>query len=121
MTMWTALAKIAKEQGPDGRQRPRFRASGLVVDHGVVTDFSASGLRISFTKAPKYCEGDSVELTLQSERGSRTCLAEVVWIAKTGRRSADIGFRFPSEQVAEEMQLFKAAFDPLAGGDWSNR
>lgn len=121
MTMWTALAKIASEHRPDGRQRPRFRANDMVVEHGIVKDFSATGLRINYTRAPRYKVGQEVELTLLNRQGERRCPAVVVWIKKTGWRSAEVGFRFANETVAAEMQLFKAAFNPLDDGEWSNR
>jgi len=93
----------------------------MVVDHGVVKDFSSSGLRIEFSRCPRYEIGQQVELTLQNFQGHRRCVAEVVWIEKTGWRSRAVGFRFPNEEIAEQMQLFKAAFNPLDDGEWSNR
>lgn len=122
MAMWNALANIAASHGGfEGREKPRFRANEMLVDHGVVKDFSATGLRIKFSRCPRYKVGQEVELTLQNYQGERHCFAKVVWIKKTGWRSKDIGFRFANADVAEEMQLFKAAFDPLGDGKWSNQ
>lgn len=122
MAMWNALAKIAASHGGfDGREKPRFRANEMLVDHGVVKDFSATGLRIEFSRCPRYTIGQRIELTLQNYQGERRCEAEVVWIKKTGWRSREIGFRFPDPEVAQQMQLFKAAFDPLGDGKWSNQ
>lgn len=122
MNSWTALAKLAAgPAGPEARKHPRFRANTMVCDQGEVLDFSATGLRIGFRKAPKVGENDSVDLTLQSPHGEHQCRARVVWIKKTGWRSAEIGFRFTDEQTAQQMRLFRAAWDPLADGTWSNR
>lgn len=119
MNSWTALAKLAAQQGgPEGRRHPRFRANTMLVDHGEVLDFSATGLRIRFKKAPKYEVGQTADLTLQSPQGERRCSAEVVWINQIGRKSAEVGFRFPDDATAREMQLFKAAWDPLGDSDW---
>lgn len=120
-TMWTALAKIAQESGPEARQRPRFKANQMVVDHGAVLDFSATGLRIMFHRRVRFEVGQIAELTLQNPQGERRCCAEVMWIRKESRKMTEVGFRFIDAQTAEQMQLFKAAFDPLGDGEWSNR
>lgn len=122
MNSWTALAKLAAgPTGPESRRHPRFRANTMVCDHGEVLDFSATGLRIGFRKGCKYEVGQFAELELQSPRGEHHCRAEVVWVKKTGRRAAEVGFRFPDEETAKKMQLFRSAWDPLADGNWTNR
>lgn len=120
--MWTALAKIAADpKGPEAREKPRFRANDMVVDHGKVTDFSATGLRILFKRRPRYKVGKVVELTLQNPQGERRCMAKVVWIRKDRKKGTEVGFHFPDQDTAEQMQLFKAAFNPLSDGKWSNQ
>ena len=93
----------------------------MLVDHGEVVDFSATGLRIRFRKAPKYSVGQVVELCLMNPQGERRCLAEVMRIQKIDRKNTEIGFRFPDEETARQIQLFRAAYDPLADGDWTTR
>ncbi len=121
MTSWTALAKLAQDTGPEARKHPRFRANNMLVDQGEVLDFSATGLRIRFRKAPKYAVGQLVDLRLMNDQGERRCLAQVVRIRKVDRKNIEVGFRFPDEATAREIQLFRAAYDPLADGEWSIR
>lgn len=123
MTSWTALAKLAAgPSGPESRQHPRFRANAVVCDHGEVLDFSATGLRIRFrTKSFHHEPGQSMEITLRSQRGEHRFMAVLVWVRKEGRKSHEVGLRFPDEQTARRAQLFRTAWDPLADGEWSNR
>lgn len=122
MTSWTALAKLAAgPSGPESRRHPRFRANAMGCDRGTVLDFSATGIRIDFDRSPRFQPGQTVELTLNSANGQMLCPVEVVWVKKTGWRSAEVGFRFASEETASQLRLFQAAYDPLAGGEWSNR
>lgn len=122
MTSWTALAKLAAgPSGPEARRHPRFRANTMVCDRGRVLDFSATGLRIDFPKGTRYEVGQTAELCLQHPKGEHHCQAEVVWIKKTGRRSAEVGFRFADEESRKRATLFRSAYDPLADGEWSNR
>lgn len=121
MNSWTALAKLAAQSGPEARKHPRFRGNTMVVDHGEVLDFSATGLRIRFKKSPRYEVGVTTELCLQCPRGEQRCQATVVWIKKLGWRGAEVGFRFANDEAAQQMNLFRAAWDPLSDGQWSNR
>ncbi len=122
MNSWTALAKLAAGSStPESRKHPRFRANAMVCDQGEVLDFSATGLRIRFRKAPRYAEGQLVDLTLMTPRGEHDCQAEVVWMKKEGRKSFEVGFRFPDPETAQRIQLFRAAWDPTSDGEWSNR
>lgn len=92
-----------------------------MVDHGEVLDFSATGLRIRFKKAPRYEVGVTTELCLQCPHGVQHCQAIVVRIKKLGWRGAEVGFRFATDESATKMNLFRAAWDPLSDGQWSNR
>lgn len=122
MTSWTALAKLAAgPSGPESRRHPRFRANSMGCDRGTVLDFSATGIRIDFSRCPRFEQGHAVELTLNSAKGQLLCPVEVVWVKKTGWRSAEVGFRFADEETASQLRLFQAAYDPLADSEWSNR
>jgi hypothetical protein len=122
MNSWTALAKLAAgPSGPESRKHPRFRANSMVCDHGEVLDFSATGLRIRFRKAPKYAQGELADLSLSSPHGEHHCQAVVVWIKKESRKSYEVGFQFPDAETAKRMQLFRAAWDPTGDGEWTNR
>jgi Tfp pilus assembly protein PilZ len=89
-------------------------------DRGSVLDFSATGIRINFPRCPRFKAGQVVELTLNSDSGQLLCPAEVVWVKKTGWRSAQVGFRFSNEETASQLRLFQAAYDPLGDREWSN-
>lgn len=122
MTSWTALAKLAAgPSGPESRTHPRFRANAMACERGTVLDFSATGIRIDFCRATRYRPGQLVDLTLNSANGALRCPVEVVWVKKTGWRSAEVGFRFPDPETARQLRLFQAAYDPLADSEWSNR
>lgn len=122
MTSWTAIAKLAQgPKGPESRRHPRFRANTMVIEQGEILDFSATGLRIRFKKAPRYQIGQFADLTLLSPKGEHRCRAEVMWVKPCGRKAAEIGFKFPDEATVHQMQLFRCAWDPLADGEWSNR
>lgn len=123
MNSWTALAKLAAgSSGPESRKHPRFRANTLVCENGEVLDLSATGLRIRFrVKSFDHQPGQSIEITLLSQRGEHRFPATVVWVKKDGRKHFEVGFQFPDAETAKNAQLFRAAWDPVADGEWTNR
>ncbi len=123
MNSWTALAKIAAgPTGPESRKHPRFRANTLACDQGEVLDLSATGLRIRFrVKSFDHPPGQTVQLTLLSQRGEHCLPVTVVWVKKDGRKHFEVGFQFPDAETAKSAQLFRAAWDPIADGEWTNR
>lgn len=121
MSQWTAFAKLQKEaedpRGPDARQHPRFVASSCNCEKGIVSDFSATGLRITYRKCQKFAVGDMANLELYSPKGKHTCVAEVMWIDRKSRKCIEVGFKFTSPNSAKQMRLFEVGFDPLSKGE----
>lgn len=115
MNQWTALAKLEKERGkPEDRKHPRFVAHSFNCPKGVVTDFSASGLRISYKKDMKFQVGHLVDLELYSMKGMHQCEAQVMWTQKVSRKQFDVGFRFTDPNSSKQMKLFECGYDPLS-------
>ncbi len=121
MSQWTAFAKLQKEaeepRGPEARRHPRFVASSCNCEKGAVSDFSATGLRITYSKCQKFEVGDMVDLELYSLKGKHTCVAEVMWISKKSRKQFEVGFKFADPDSAKQMRLFEVGFDPLNQGE----
>ena len=115
MNQWTALAKLEEERGkPEDRKHPRFVAHSFNCSKGVVTDFSASGLRISYRKDMKFKEGQLVDLELYSMKGMHQCEAQVMWARRISRKQFDVGFRFTDPNSHKKMKLFECGYDPLS-------
>lgn len=123
MNSWNALAKLAAgPSGPESRRHPRFRANSLVCERGEVLDLSATGLRIRFrVKSFEHHPGESMEIALLSSRGEHRFSATVVRVKKIGRKNFEVGFQFPDAETAKSAQLFRAAWDPIADGEWTTR
>jgi len=121
MSRWTAIAKIIEESDKhEARAFPRFIARHMTCDGaGAVQDFSASGVRVQYTKRPKYEIGDTIELSISSHVGVHQGDAEVMRIQKLGFRNYEVGFRFTDPEAAKKMQLFKCGYDALDDGYWS--
>lgn len=119
MNGWSALAKLTQETGPEARKTPRFRANEILVEKGEVLDYSATGLRIRFFKHPRFRVGDSIELELMCPNGSKACRGTVVWLNPLGRKACEAGIRL--DEGGSGPSLFRAAWDPLGDGQWSNR
>ncbi len=121
MSRWTAIAKMIDESGkPEARQKPRFIARQMKCNGcGTVKDFSASGLRVQYSKRPAWELGAHVELTLESEAGVHRALASVKRLQKIGFRKYEVGFAFSDPEAAKKMQLFKCGYDALDDGHWS--
>ena len=117
MNQCTALAKLQYESGKqEDRLHPRFVAHELNCRKGIVSDFSATGLRISYRKDMKFAQGDLVHLELCSPRGILRCQGEVMWTNRASRRQYDVGFRFTDPQAHKTLKLFNCVFDPLSEG-----
>lgn len=115
MNQWTALAKLEQERGkPEDRKHPRFVAHSFNCSKGVVTDFSSSGLRISYKKDMKFQVGQLVDLELYSLKGMHQCEAQVMWTTKVSRKQHDVGFRFTDPNSSKQMKLFECGYDPLS-------
>lgn len=125
MTMgnkWTALAHLLQEQNKnEHRQKPRFVAWEVACERGRVVDFSATGLRIRYSRCPKLKVGELMDLDLFSNLGQHNCTAEVMWTEKKGFRNYEVGYRFIDPEAAKQMQLFRLGYDPLNDGQWSIR
>lgn len=121
MSRWTALAKMIDESGkPEARVKPRFIARQMRCNGcGLVMDFSASGIRVQYTKRPSWEIGSHVELTLESEAGVHRALASVKRLQKLGFRKYEVGFEFADPEAAKKMQLFKCGYSALDDGAWS--
>jgi hypothetical protein len=114
---WTALAHLLQEQGKsDHRGKPRFVASDVACERGRLVDFSATGLKIRYSRCPKLQVGEIMNLELFSEMGQHNCTAEVVWTTKKGFRKHEVGYRFIDPESAKQMQLFRLGFDPVGDG-----
>tara|TARA_A100000171_G_scaffold52510_1_gene71162 strand:- start:3702 stop:4082 length:381 start_codon:yes stop_codon:yes gene_type:complete len=115
MNQWAALAKLEKERGkPEDRKYPRFVAHSFNCAKGVVTDFSASGLRISYKKDMKFRVGQLVDLELYLMKGMHQCEAQVMWAKRVSRKQHDVGFRFTDPNTHKHMKLFECGYDPLS-------
>lgn len=121
MSRWTAIAKMIDEQEkPEGRRSPRFVARRMQCEgSGMVQDFSATGIRVIYTKRPKFGINDVIDLRIESERGTHCGEAEVVWFRKLGFRKYEVGFRFTDPEAVKKMRLFQSGFDTLEDGRWS--
>ncbi len=114
---WAALARLQEsEEKAESRTHPRFVAHSMNCEKGVVSDFSAMGLRITYTRCPKFSVGDRVDLELYSPKGMHSCTAEVMWTDRKSRRCFEVGFRFLDAQAVKRMQLFQVGFDGLSSG-----
>ena len=119
---WTALAHLLQEQNKcDHRGKPRFIAREVACERGRLVDFSASGLRIRYSRCPKLKVGDQMDLELFSNLGQHQCTAEVMWTEKKGFRNYEVGYRFTDLEAAKQMQLFRLGYDPMSDGQWSIR
>tara|TARA_R110002096_G_scaffold173781_5_gene348577 strand:- start:230967 stop:231404 length:438 start_codon:yes stop_codon:yes gene_type:complete len=120
MSRWTAIAKMIEEiDKPEARRNPRFLARRMSCDGGLVMDFSATGVRVHYTKRPKFEIGNLVNLSLESEAGTHAGEAEVVRLEKMAFRKYEVGYRFTDPEAAKKMQLFKCGYDALDDGCWS--
>ena len=121
MSRWTAIAKMIDEQDkPEGRRSPRFVARNMCCEGaGQVQDFSATGVRVIYSKKPKFEVDDVIDLRIESERGTHCGEAEVVWSKKIGFRKFEVGFRFTDPEAVKKMRLFQRGFDTLEDGHWS--
>ena len=121
MSRWTAIAKMIEEiDKPEARRNPRFLARRMSCDGcGLVLDFSATGVRVQYTKRPKFTIGDRVNLSLDTDAGTHAGEAEVVRLVKRGFRKFEVGYRFTDPEAAKKMQLFKCGYDALEDGGWS--
>jgi PilZ domain-containing protein len=121
MSRWTAIAKMIDEiDKPESRMNPRFLARRMSCNGcGLVMDFSATGVRVQYTKRPKFAIGDKVDLSLDSDVGTHAGEAEVVRLEKLGFRKYEVGYRFTDPDAAKKMQLFKCGYDALEDGCWS--
>ncbi len=117
MSQWNAFARLHQESDKaEGRDHPRFVASSLNCEKGVVSDFSATGLRIVYRKCPKFGKGDTVQLDLYSMKGMHQCSATVMWIDRKSRKQTQVGFRFTDPEMAKKMRIFEFGFDSLSEG-----
>ncbi len=121
MSRWTAIAKMIDEQDKhEGRKSPRFVARNMCCEgSGKVQDFSATGVRVIYSKRPKFVGGDVIDLRIESERGTHCGEAEVVWSKKIGFRKFEVGFRFTDPEAVKKMRLFQSGFDVLEDNHWS--
>lgn len=109
---WAALARLHNQvEKSDLRNHPRFVAHSMNCEKGAVSDFSASGLRITYTKNQKFETGDMVDLELYSPKGMHQCTAEVMWIDKKSRKCFEVGFKFLDPEAVKKMQLFNLGFN----------
>lgn len=120
---WTALANLQEDLKKDEhRTKPRFKAREVTCERGRVSDMSASGLRIVYSRCPKFLVGDLIDLELFSNLGQHNCLVEVVRVTKLGFRKYEVGLRFTDPAAAKEMQIFRLGYDPMNDdGKWSIR
>lgn len=117
MSQWNAFARLHKEADTaEGRVHPRFVASSLNCEKGIVSDFSATGLRIVYRKCPKFEKGETVRLDLYSMKGKHQCSATVMWIDRKSRKQTQVGFRFTDPEMAKKMRIFEFGFDSLSSG-----
>ena len=119
MSQWTALAKLqaAEQAGThDGRKHPRFVAHNIRCSKGQVTDFSATGLRITYGKDMRFEIGAMLDLELCTPSGVLRCSAEVMWTQRRSRKEFVAGFRFEDPEVHKTLRLFDRGFDPLSIG-----
>lgn len=115
MNQWAALAKLEEVRDRrEKRRHPRFVAHSINCPKGVVVNFSASGLRISYRKDMKFRVGHLVDLELYSMRGVHHCEAQVMWLRRVSRRQYDVGFRFTDPHAHKELNLFENGFDGLS-------
>ncbi|MBL4697480.1 MAG: PilZ domain-containing protein [Phycisphaerales bacterium] len=121
MSQWHAFARIQEEDGmAEAREHPRFVAKSFNCEKGVVTDFSASGLRIIYKKCQKFTKGDVIHLELFSPKGQHNCSATVMWINHQSRKHYEVGFRFINPAMAKKMRIFEFGFDSLSSGILGN-
>lgn len=114
---WAALARLQEsEDKGDLRSHPRFVAKCMNCEKGIVSDFSATGLRITYKKNLKLKTGDKVDLELYSPKGMHTCTAEVMWLDRKSRKCFEVGFQFLDPNAIKQMRLFSAGFDSLSSG-----
>ena len=114
---WAALARLQEcEDKSDLRTHPRFIAKSMNCEKGVVSDFSATGLRITYKKCMKFEAGDKVDLELYSPKGMHSCTAQVMWIDRKSRKCFQVGFLFLDPDAIKQMQLFNVGFDSLSNG-----
>jgi c-di-GMP-binding flagellar brake protein YcgR len=119
---WTALKHLQEgEQQTDNRCKPRFLANNVNCERGKLLDFSASGVRVRYTRCPKFSEGDVIDLELFSNLGQHNCSVKAIRITKMSFRNYEVGFEFTDMESAKQMQLFRLGFDPMCGGQWSIR
>tara|TARA_R110002073_G_scaffold275332_1_gene438888 strand:- start:58177 stop:58653 length:477 start_codon:yes stop_codon:yes gene_type:complete len=112
---WAALARLQHEdKKSDLRTHPRFVAHSMNCMKGAVSDFSATGLRITYKKCQKFEAGDQVELELYSPKGMHSCEAVVMWIDKKSRKCIEVGFKFVDPDAVKQMHLFNVGFDSLS-------
>ncbi len=114
---WAALARLQEScDKSEARTHPRFVAHCMNCEKGIVSDFSATGLRITYKKCMKFVVGDHMDLELYSPKGMHTCTAEVMWVDKKSRKCFEVGFRFLDPDSVKKMQLFNVGFDSLHDG-----
>lgn len=112
---WAALARLQHEEKmSDLRTHPRFVAHSMNCEKGVVSDFSATGMRITYKKCQKFESGDRVELELYSPKGMHKCEALVMWVDKKSRKCFEVGFQFLDPDGVKKMHLFNVGFDSLS-------
>lgn len=115
MYLWAALAKLEETRDRrEQRRHPRFIAHSINCARGVVVNFSASGLRISYSKDMKFRVGHLVDLELYTTSGLHRCEAQVMWLKRVSRRQYDVGFRFTDPHAHTKLRLFENGFDPLS-------
>lgn len=117
MSQWVAYAKLQEEANKaEGRRHPRFVAHSFNCEKGVVSDFSATGLRITYRKDQKLEAGDVVMLELFSPKGQHNCSARVMWIKHPTKKHYEVGFQFCDPEAAKQIRLFEVGFDPMSEG-----
>jgi len=114
---WGALARLQEsEDKSDLRTHPRFVAKSMNCTKGIVSDFSATGLRITYKKCMKFEAGDKVDLELYSPKGMHSCSAQVMWVDRKSRKCFEVGFQFLDPDAVKQMHLFNVGFDSLSSG-----
>ncbi len=117
---WIALKHLQDGAKQDEhRVKPRFVAQDVNCERGRLVDFSASGVRVRYSKCPRLSQGDVIDLELFSNLGQHNCKVRAVRITKKGFRNFEVGFAFVDAEAAKEMQLFRLGFDPLCGSQWN--
>ena len=117
MSQWHAFARLQSEaNNAEAREHPRFVASSFNCEKGVVTDFSATGLRIVYRKCKKFQTGDVVSLELFSPKGQHNCSATVMWVDRRSRKHLEVGYQFIDPNMAKKMRIFEFGFDALSKG-----